>query len=126
MRIRYALAVLASLIVFGSGVVYADIMLGGTAPKASQQPGTLLTAQTATTTAPVSSGAVVERAGQTKVGGTVTTTGAHGVHTNFACTGTSCGCKGAADCFDLGSRSLCDAKGMSCTGSDCTCAKKAQ
>ena len=125
MKIRYAFAILASLVMLGSGAVYAEITLGGPESKTQQQPGILLTAQTGTA-APASSGVAVQRAGESRIGGTVTTTGAGGVHVNFACTGTSCGCKGASDCFDLGSRSLCDSKGMSCTGSDCTCAKKAQ
>src|SRR5271170_2539842 len=119
MRIRYAFALLASLVMLGSGAVYAEIMLGGPASKALQQQGTILTAQTGTA-APAPSGEAQQPAARSRIGGTVTPTHAGNAHVNFACTSAACGCQGAADCFDLGSRNLCDAKGMSCTGGNCT------
>lgn len=123
MKLRYGptATVLAALVMLSSGSVRGatmvpDMNLGSSA---LQEGGTLM-AQTKPKKAEPSSRTVAPAKGT----GTQPTSPPATVY--FNCSATTCGCKGGADCFDLGSKDLCSGSSWNCSGNDCTCTKKAK
>ena len=114
MKLRYGsiAAVLAALVMLGSGSVRGATTAAGMELGSSVQERGTHMAQTAPTVEP-SRGVVPP------VRGTVGTATA-----NFSCSDKTCTCNGGSDCFDLGAKDLCGS--WNCTGAACSCTKKAK
>src|SRR5262249_20142663 len=95
MRFRAVFAVLATSVMLSSGPVNGEVMVSGTllGSNAPQQPRILVVK-------PVPGGITGKPLRK---------------HVPFWCGTASCTCVGAADCFDLGSKKLCDMSTFHCT-----------
>jgi hypothetical protein len=125
MKLRYgptATVLSALLVILGSSSIGGATTVsatngGGSTPK---ERGALM-AQTNPTAVEPSRGAVApaERTGTRPLPPRVTAT-----TTNFGCSSTQCTCKGAADCYNLGTKGLCNSTTWACSGANCVCDKK--
>jgi hypothetical protein len=119
MKRRFGLMLLAvsAVLSLGPGSVSAATTAAGQS---------VVTAAGTTTAEPAAASAIHQQDSQPATAGMVSGAGSAAMRASFSCTGTSCGCQGGEDCFDLGKKNLCDGTTWNCTGNSCTCTKKKQ
>jgi hypothetical protein len=120
MKLRYgptATVLSALLVILGTSSTGGATTVSATKGGGStlQERGALM-AQTNPTAVEPSRGAVAP------TGSTGTPPAA--VTTYFSCSSTQCNCKGSDDCYDLGTKNLCNSTTWACSGENCVCDKK--